>query len=282
MTLSRTSLLPIFLSVLLHAVLIAFIILRFDFFKKEPEPYEPNFVTATLVDLTPKSKPVPKQPKEQVLDGKNDPDLKQTKQQKEQEAQEAESKAEVQKEQQQKERAEAEAKVRDESLKKEKAKKEADDKAKADKQKKIEEEQKQLAEAEKKKKQDKQRREELKALEAQMQKEEQMLSNRVDDTNVNVKSYDQLFYEKVVRNWSRPPSAVKGMVAELDIEMLPNGLVTSVVVSKSSGDAAFDRSAVQAVKKIDRFEDVKNIPIDIFEKKYRKFQFIFNPEDLRR
>ena len=282
MILSRTTLLPIFLSVLLHAVIIAFIILRFDFFKKEPEPYEPNFVTATLVDLTPKSKPVPKQPKEQVPDGKNDPDLKQKKQQKEQEAQEAESKAEQQKEQQQKEKAEAEAKVHDENLKKEKAKKEADEKAKAEKQKKLEEEQKQLAETEKKRKQDKQRREELKALEAQMQKEEQMLSNRVDDTNVNVKSYDQLFYEKVVQNWSRPPSAVKGMVAELDIEMLPNGLVTSVVVSKSSGDAAFDRSAVQAVKKIDRFEDVKNIPIDIFEKKYRKFQFIFNPEDLRR
>jgi len=282
MILSRTSLLPIFLSVFLHAILIAFIILRFDFFKKEPEPYEPHFVTATLVDLTPKAKPVPKQIKEQVLDGKEDPELKQRKQQKEQEAQEAESKAELQKENEQKEKAEAEVKVRDENLKKEKAKKEADDKAKAEKQKKFEEEQKKLAEAEKKRKQDKQRREELKALEAQMQKEEQMLSNRVDDTNVNVKSYDQLFYEKVVQNWSRPPSAVKGMVAELDIEMLPNGLVTSVVVSKSSGDAAFDRSAVLAVKKIDRFEDVKNIPIDIFEKKYRKFQFIFNPEDLRR
>jgi len=282
MILSRTSLLPIFLSVLLHAVIIAFIILKFDFLKDKPEPYEPNFVTATLVDLTPKAKPVPKQVKKQVLDGKNDPELKQTEQQKEQEAQEAESKAQVQKVQEQKEKAESEAKVRDENLKKEKAKKEADEKAKADKQKKLDEEQKQLAEAEKKKKQEKQRREELKALEAQMQKEEQMLSNRVDDTNVNVKSYDQLFYEKVVQNWSRPPSAVKGMVAELDIEMLPNGLVTSVVVSKSSGDAAFDRSAVQAVKKIDRFEDVKNIPIDIFEKKYRKFQFIFNPGDLRR
>ena len=163
MILSRTNLLPVFLSVLLHAVLIAFIILRFDFFKKEPEPYEPHFVTATLVDLTPKAKPVPKQVKEQVLDGKNDPELKNRKQQKEQEAQEAESKAEVQKEQQQKEKAEAEAKVRDENVKKEKAKKEADEKAKAEKQKKLEEEQNHLAEAEKKRKQDKQRREELKS-----------------------------------------------------------------------------------------------------------------------
>jgi colicin import membrane protein len=282
MKLSRIFSLPVFFSVLLHAVLAALIILKFDFFKEEPEPYEPHFVTATLVDLAPKAKPAPIQPKEQELNGKNNPDLKQPKQQEEQEEQEAESVAQEQKIQEQKEKAVAEQKVRDEKLKKEKAKKEADEKAKADKQKKLEEEQKALAEAEKKKKAEKQRREELKALEAQMQKEEQMLTNRVDDTNVNVKSYDQLFYERVVQNWSRPPSAIKGMIAVLDIDMLPNGLVTSVVVSKSSGDPAFDRSAVQAVKKVDRFEEVRNIPPDIFERRYRNFTFTFNPGDLRR
>lgn len=282
MMLSRLVSLPVFLSVLLHAVLVAFIVLKFDFFKKEPEPYEPNFVTATLVDLAPKAKPVPQQVKEQVLDGKNNPDLKHTKQQKEQEAQEAESAAQEHQVQEQKQKAEAEQKVHEENLKKEKAKKEADEKAKAEKQKKLEEEQKALAEAEKKKKAEKQRREELKALEAQMQKEEQMLSARADDTNQNVKSYDQLFYERVVQNWSRPPSAVKGLITVLDVDMLPNGLVTSVVVSQSSGDPAFDRSAVQAVKKVDRFEEVRNIPPDIFDRRYRNFKFTFNPGDLRR
>jgi colicin import membrane protein len=272
--------LPVFLSLFLHAVLLAVIILKFDFFKEEPEPYKPHFVTATLVDLSPKAKPKPLQPKEQVLDGKNNPELKQTKQQQEQKRQEAE--AQVQQQQAQVQKEKEEAKVRDEKLKKEKAQKEADEKAKAEKQKKLEEEQKKQAEAEKKRKQDKQRKEELKALEAALQKEEQMLSNRVDDTDVNVKSYDQLFYEKVVQNWSRPPSAVRGMVTILDIQMLPNGLVSSVVVSKSSGDAAFDRSAVQAVRKVDRFEEVRNIPPEIFEARYRQFKFTFNPEDLRR
>lgn len=72
------------------------------------------------------------------------------------------------------------------------------------------------------------------------------------------------------------------MVAVLEIRMLPTGQVVGVRVVKSSGDAAFDRSAEQAVKKVDRFEEVKNIPPDIFEKKYRQFTFTFNPEDLRR
>lgn len=279
MKLSSTSLMPIFLSVLLHAVLLAFIILKFDFFKKDPEPYKPHFVTATLVDLKPKAKAAPQQVKEQVLDGKKDPDLKQVKQQKEQEAQEAETKAQVQKVQEQKEKAEAETKVRDEKLKKEKAKKEADDKAKADKQKKIEEEQKAAAEADKKKKAEKQRREELKALDAALQKEEQMISSSVDDAST--KSYEELIAERVRQNWNRPPSARNGMTAVLEIRMLPTGQVMGVRVVQSSGDAPFDRAAEQAVKRVDRFEEVKNIPPDIFEKYFRQFLFTFRPEDLR-
>lgn len=279
MKLSSTSLLPVFLSVLLHAVLLAFIILKFDFFKKEPEPYKPHFVTATLVDLKPKAKAAPQQVKEQVLDGKKDPDLKPLKQQKEQEAQEAETKAEVKKVQEQKEKAETETKIRDEKLKKEKAKKEADEKAKTDKQKKLEEEQKAAAEAEKKKKAEKQRREELKALDAALQKEEQMISTSVDD--VSSKSYEELIAERVRQNWNRPPSARNGMTTILEIKMLPTGQVVGVRIVQGSGDAPFDRAAEQAVKRVDRFDEVKNIPPDIFEKHFRQFLFTFRPEDLR-
>lgn len=271
--------LPMYLSVLLHALIALAIILKFDFLKEESEPYKPHFVTATLVDVKPKAKAAPQQPKEQVLDGKNNPELKQVKQQKEQQVQEAETKAIQQKQQEQKEKAEAEQKVQNEKLKKEKAKKEADEKAKAEKQKKLEEEQKAAAEAEKRKKAEKQRREELKALEAQMQKEEQMLSSTVDD--VSTKSYEELIAERVRQNWSRPPSARNGMTTILEIKMLPTGQVMGVRVTKSSGDAAFDRAAEQAVKRVDRFEEVKNIPPDIFEKYFRQFLFTFRPEDLR-
>lgn len=282
MKLEKIFSLPVFLSVFLHVALLVFVIVKFDFFKKEPEPYVPNFVTATLVDLNPKTKPAPQQPKEQVLDGKKDPELKQVKQQQEQEHKEAESQAQEQKVQDQKEKAEAEAKVHDEKLKQEKSKKEADEQAKAAQKKKLEEEQKQKTEFDKKKKRDQQAKEEQKALDAAMQKEEQMLSDRADDVNVNTKSYDQMIGERVAQNWSRPPSTVNGMIAVLEINMLPTGQVVGVRVVKSSGDSAFDRSAEQAVKKVDRFEEVKNIPPDVFEKRYRQFTFTFNPGDLRR
>lgn len=268
--------LPVFLSVFMHTALLVFIIFKFDFFKKEPEPYKPHFVTATLIDMNPKAKAAPQQPKEQVLEGKKNPELKQVKQQQEQERQEAEAQQE-QKVQEQKEK--AEAKVRDEKLKQEKAKKEADEKAKAEKQKKLEEEQKLKAEQEKKKKRDQQAKEAQKALDAALQKEEQMISTQVDD--VSSKSYEEMIAERVSQNWSRPPSARKGMQAVLEIKMLPTGQVVGVRVVRSSGDAAFDRSAEQAVKRVDRFEEVKNIPPDIFEKRFRQFTFTFSPEDLR-
>lgn len=269
--------LPVFLSVFMHAALLAFIILKFDFFKKEPEPYKPHFVTATLIDMKPKAKAAPQQPKEQVLDGKKDPELKQVKQQQEQERQEAEAQIQEQKIQEQKEK--AEAKVRDEKLKQEKAKKEADEKSKAEKQKKLDEEAKLKTEADKKKKRDQQAKEAQKALDAALQKEEQMISSQVDD--VSSKSYEEMIAERVSQNWSRPPSARRGMQVVLEIKMLPTGQVVGVRVIRSSGDAAFDRSAEQAVKRVDRFEEVKNIPPEIFEKRFRQFTFTFNPEDLR-
>ena len=282
MTLARLFSLPVFLSVFLHTTLLVFIIVKFDFLKKEQEPYQPHFVTATLIDLVPKTKPAPQQPKQQVLDGKKNPELKQVKQQQAQERQEAEAKSQDEKIVEQKEKAEAETKARAENLKLERAKKEADEKSKAEKQKKLEEEQKKKLEQDKKKKRDQQAKEEQKALDAAMQKEDQMLSDHFDDVNVNTKSYDQMIGDRVAQNWSRPPSAVRGMVAVLEIRMLPTGQVVGVNVIKSSGDAAFDRSAEQAVKKVDRFEEVKNIPPDVFEKRYRLFTFTFSPEDLRR
>ena len=63
--------------------------------------------------------------------------------------------------------------------------------------------------------------------------------------------------------------------------MVPTGYVTDVKVAKSSGNIAFDRSAIQAVKKIERFSEVKDIPPRIFEQYFRTFKLSFNPKDLQ-
>ena len=83
----------------------------------------------------------------------------------------------------------------------------------------------------------------------------------------------------IVENWSRPPSARNGMQAQLRVFLVPTGEVVDVVLEKRSGNDAFDRSAVLAVTKAERFL----VPPDSgeFEKNFREFTILFRPEDLR-
>ena len=83
----------------------------------------------------------------------------------------------------------------------------------------------------------------------------------------------------IVQNWSRPPSARNGMQTLLKVFLVPTGEVVDVSVLTSSGNEAFDRSAIQAVRKVRRFE----VPGDprLFEEKFREFEVLFRPEDLR-
>jgi colicin import membrane protein len=93
-------------------------------------------------------------------------------------------------------------------------------------------------------------------------------------------SYQMGIYDLVRRNWSRPPSARNGMQARLLVELIPTGEVVSVTVTEGSGNAAFDRSAEQAVRRVGKFEVPKENAI--FERYFRSFYFLFQPEDLLR
>ena len=52
-------------------------------------------------------------------------------------------------------------------------------------------------------------------------------------------------------------------------------------MAESSGNDAFDRSAVAAVDKTETFPELRELEPHIFEKYYRRFKLVFNPEDLR-
>ena len=85
----------------------------------------------------------------------------------------------------------------------------------------------------------------------------------------------------VINRWTRPPSARNGMVAVLSIQLVPTGEVVGVSLLQSSGNNAFDRSAMNAVERSARFPDVAKLENAVFEDNFRRFQLIFKPEDLR-
>ncbi|WP_317929117.1 cell envelope integrity protein TolA [Halioxenophilus sp. WMMB6] len=94
-------------------------------------------------------------------------------------------------------------------------------------------------------------------------------------------SYVAVIAQRVEQFWSRPPSARKGMKCELLIQLVPTGRVVNVTVSSSSGNAAFDRSAEQAVLKAEQFRELQNLPPEVFEQYFRQLKLVFNPTDLR-
>lgn len=91
--------------------------------------------------------------------------------------------------------------------------------------------------------------------------------------------FDELIKSRASEGWSRPSSARQEMVVGLQISISPDGTVTSVDVAKTSGDLAFDKSAVAAVKNIGRLTEMQEMkPVDTI--KYRSFQMLFTPGDL--
>ena len=94
-------------------------------------------------------------------------------------------------------------------------------------------------------------------------------------------TYEDAIAEAIEDNWSRPPSARRDMQVVLRIQLIPTGEVVGVSVLKSSGDDAFDRSAVNAVNKAARFPEVADAPPQVFERRLRTLQLVFRPEDLR-
>jgi len=102
----------------------------------------------------------------------------------------------------------------------------------------------------------------------------------VADEELAAQSYRYGIYQRIVANWSRPPSARNGMQARLQVELVPTGEVVAVMLVESSGSSAFDQSAESAVRKARRFD----VPPEsaVFEKYFRRFTLLFKPEDLLR
>ena len=87
-------------------------------------------------------------------------------------------------------------------------------------------------------------------------------------------------YLAVVQNWSRPPSARNDMSTIVFVELFPSGDLNTVGVVESSGNDAFDRSALNAVRRAAPFA----VPDDLalFESSFRSFTLNFRPQDLLR
>jgi colicin import membrane protein len=127
-------------------------------------------------------------------------------------------------------------------------------------------------------------RQEAIAREQQAQREAQARAaeEQASATNQAVQSYTAVIYNAISRNWVVPPSARNGMTVQLKLSLVPTGEVINVEITKFSGDDAFDRSALTAVAKAERFPELQQMPSRLFETQFRTVFLTFRPEDLLR
>ena len=247
--------LALLFSLTLHGGLIAVLLTRASeppMVKRTVKP--PKFIEAKLVELKPKAKKAAAKKQPKIIDL--------TARRRELEEQQ---------------RLDAERRKRE--LEKQQAEEKKRKKAAAEKKKKQEELKKKKKAEEAVKREEKRRQQEQAMLEEALMEEQSELMELEYATEAQ--SYAGMIQKRIQLNWSRPPSARNGMRCELTIELLPNGRVLNADITKSSGNAAFDRSALAAIKKIEVFPEVKTIPIEVFDRHFRKFILGFQPEDLR-
>lgn len=247
---------PSLFTVVLHTVLVLAMLTSWGNEPQNRQVNTPNYVQAQLVKL--EDRPQSQKPKE---DKPKIVDL--TKKRQEQARQE--KLAEQKRQRELKRQREAEQKRQAEAKKKaEEARKKREQEAKAA------EEQRQA--------QLRQQREQEAFAEALAQEQAALAE---ESYAMAAQSYKGAISQRIRQNWSRPPSARKGMQCTLSIKLVPTGRVINVDLIESSGNDAFDRSAIQAVKRAEQFPEVKEMEPEVFERYYRELELIFKPQDLR-
>ncbi|AJQ94619.1 cell envelope integrity protein TolA [Gynuella sunshinyii] len=261
------------LAVIIHIVAGAGLVWSFGVKPKDPEMFKiPEHIQAKLVVLD-KPKAVKSNQKDRLKTSAKANDAAKK------DAEKKRLEAEKKKQEEAKKAADKQAKEKAAADKqaKERAAKEAEEKKQAEEALKAEELRQQEAERQKKEQIDAAKREE--SLLEGLDEEDTQIEQQVQD-EAAAATYYELIKAQIAANWSRPASARNGMIVAMELHLLPNGELQDVFILQSSGDAATDRSAEVAVRKVRKFQ----VPDDpkIFEKYFRVIQFGFKPEDLMR
>ncbi len=109
--------------------------------------------------------------------------------------------------------------------------------------------------------------------------EDELRAQQADKEQAAVMSYITQIQQLINSVWHYPPSAKHDDRLILRIFLVPTGEVTEVQLVQSSGNAALDRSAEQAVWKAATLP-VPEDPV-LFEKEFRQFLLPFSPENAR-
>ena len=107
---------------------------------------------------------------------------------------------------------------------------------------------------------------------------EEEIQKRISD---NADVVEQISY-KVIKDiealWIRPNSAKIGMFADFNLRINRLGIIENIEMKQTSGDNAFDRAALNAIRKYKQIKYVRNLDDQTFQAYFSNFTLRFRPE----
>ena len=107
---------------------------------------------------------------------------------------------------------------------------------------------------------------------------EEEIQKRISD---NADVVEQISY-KVIKDiealWIRPNSAEIGMFADFNLSINRLGIIENIEMKQTSGDRAFDRAALNAIRKYRQIRYVRSLDDQTFQIYFSNFTLRFKPE----
>ena len=100
-------------------------------------------------------------------------------------------------------------------------------------------------------------------------------NNIVSQTDLEI--FSSMIKSQVMENWKRPTNLSSNFKTEIQITLVPTGEILSSKIINSSGNRAFDDSALTAISRLKSFDGL-NMQMNLFDQHFRKFILIFSPE----
>lgn len=112
----------------------------------------------------------------------------------------------------------------------------------------------------------------------ELRKEEEAVFKAFMETKASYEILDAMT-TRITKSWKRPYSYQGGLEVYLRMTLEPNGELKNVRIVRASGNDAFDRSALSAVKDASPFNEIVGVDDEIFKEKYQSLTVKFRPED---
>jgi len=117
---------------------------------------------------------------------------------------------------------------------------------------------------------------EILILESKATKPSIVKKNKINLSEKNRILFFSSIIEGQIRMVWKKPIVPEGLSVELVLSMVPTGEILDVKIKRPSGNEAFDRSALIAVAKVKKFENL-SMSAKLFDDNFRNFSLIFRP-----